>query len=101
MVRDGDAPVLPRLDRELTDADVHDDQLAERVGGEYHAIHTGSVLNFVENPETVPDNVREIAEAGQKAQARAFEVISRRMRSDVLRFAMRNSMRMASSKERM
>jgi long-chain acyl-CoA synthetase len=35
--------------------------IAERVGGEYHALYTGAVLNFVENPETVPENVREIA----------------------------------------
>ena len=35
--------------------------IAERVGGEYFAVYTGSVLNFVENPETVPENVREIA----------------------------------------
>ena len=35
--------------------------IAERLGGEYFAIYTGSILNFVENPETVPENVREIA----------------------------------------
>jgi long-chain acyl-CoA synthetase len=35
--------------------------IAERVGGEYFAMYTGSILNFVENPETVPENVREIA----------------------------------------
>ena len=35
--------------------------IAERIGGEYHPIYTGSVVNFVENPDTVPENVREIA----------------------------------------
>ncbi|GER14656.1 AMP-dependent synthetase/ligase [Variovorax boronicumulans] len=35
--------------------------IAERMGGEYFAMYTGSILNFVENPETVPENVREIA----------------------------------------
>nr|WP_297383384.1 long-chain fatty acid--CoA ligase [uncultured Roseateles sp.] len=35
--------------------------VAERVGGAYFALYSGSILNFVENPETVPDNVREIA----------------------------------------
>ena len=35
--------------------------IAERIGGEYHPIYAGSVVNFVENPDTVPENVREIA----------------------------------------
>ncbi len=35
--------------------------IAERMGGEYFALYTGSKLNFVENPETIPENVREIA----------------------------------------
>jgi long-chain acyl-CoA synthetase len=35
--------------------------IAERVGGEYLALYAGTVLNFVENPDTVPENVREIA----------------------------------------
>ena len=35
--------------------------IAERLAGEYHALYTGAVLNFVENPETIPENVREIA----------------------------------------
>lgn len=34
--------------------------VAERVGGEYTAILAGHVLNFVENPETVVENVREV-----------------------------------------
>src|SRR5436305_5664034 len=35
--------------------------VAERVVGVYTALLTGTRLNFVENPETVPENVREIA----------------------------------------
>lgn len=34
--------------------------VAERLGGAYFGLYTGSKLNFVENPETVPENVREI-----------------------------------------
>ena len=35
--------------------------VAERVGGQFTAMAAGSILNFVENPETVPENVREIS----------------------------------------
>ena len=35
--------------------------VAERMGGEYYGLYTGAKLNFVENPETIPENVREIA----------------------------------------
>src|SRR3990167_4870275 len=31
--------------------------IAERLGGEYFSLYTGAKLNFVENPETVPENV--------------------------------------------
>ena len=47
--------------------------IAERTGGEYHAIYTGSVLNFVENPDTVPENVREIAPTVFTAVPRVWE----------------------------
>ena len=47
--------------------------IAERTGGEYHAIYTGAVLNFVENPETVPENVREIAPTVFTAVPRVWE----------------------------
>ncbi len=47
--------------------------VAERVGGEYFALYTGSVLNFVENPETVPENVREIAPTVFTAVPRVWE----------------------------
>ncbi|MBS0429179.1 MAG: long-chain fatty acid--CoA ligase [Proteobacteria bacterium] len=47
--------------------------VAERMGGEYFAMYTGSVLNFVENPETVPENVREIAPTVFTAVPRVWE----------------------------
>jgi long-chain acyl-CoA synthetase len=47
--------------------------IAERVSGEYFALYTGSVLNFVENPETVPENVREIAPTVCSAVPRVWE----------------------------
>ena len=34
--------------------------VAERIGGEYTAIQTGHILNFVENPDTVFENLREV-----------------------------------------
>ena len=47
--------------------------IAERLGGEYHALYTGAKLNFVENPETVPENVREIAPTVFTAVPRVWE----------------------------
>jgi long-chain acyl-CoA synthetase len=47
--------------------------IAERLGGEYFAMYTGSKLNFVENPETVPENVREIAPTVFTAVPRVWE----------------------------
>ena len=47
--------------------------IAERLGGQYHSLHSGSVLNFVENPETVPENVREIAPTIFTAVPRVWE----------------------------
>ncbi len=47
--------------------------IAERVGGEYFALYTGCKLNFVENPETVPENVREIAPTVFTAVPRVWE----------------------------
>ncbi|CAN5692279.1 AMP-dependent synthetase/ligase [soil metagenome] len=35
--------------------------VAERVVGLYASLYTGTRMNFVENPDTVPENVREIA----------------------------------------
>ena len=47
--------------------------IAERVGGEYSAMYTGAKLNFVENPETIPENVREIAPTVFTAVPRVWE----------------------------
>jgi long-chain acyl-CoA synthetase len=47
--------------------------IAERIGGEYFALYTGSKLNFVENPETIPENVREIAPTVFTAVPRVWE----------------------------
>jgi long-chain acyl-CoA synthetase len=47
--------------------------VAERLGGEYFAMYTGAKLNFVENPETVPENVREIAPTVFTAVPRVWE----------------------------
>jgi long-chain acyl-CoA synthetase len=47
--------------------------IAERLGGEYFGLYAGAVLNFVENPETVPENVREIAPTVFTAVPRVWE----------------------------
>ena len=47
--------------------------IAERMGGQYHAMYTGAKLNFVENPETIPENVREIAPTVFTAVPRVWE----------------------------
>jgi long-chain acyl-CoA synthetase len=47
--------------------------IAERLGGEYFSLYTGAKLNFVENPETVPENVREIAPTVFTAVPRVWE----------------------------
>jgi len=47
--------------------------IAERMGGEYFAMYTGAKLNFVENPQTIPENVREIAPTVFTAVPRVWE----------------------------
>ena len=47
--------------------------IAERMAGEYFSMYTGAKLNFVENPETVPENVREIAPTVFGAVPRVWE----------------------------
>ncbi len=47
--------------------------VAERLGGEYFSIYSGARLNFVENPDTVPENVREIAPTVFLAVPRVWE----------------------------
>ena len=61
--------------------DEHDERMlflplchvAERLGGQYFSIYTGTILNFVENPDTVPENVREIAPTTFTAVPRVWE----------------------------
>lgn len=65
----------------LVAQDEHDERMcflplchiAERMGGEYFALYTGARLNFVENPETIPENVREIAPTVFTAVPRVWE----------------------------
>ncbi len=47
--------------------------IAERMGGEYFSLYAGNKLNFVENPDTVPENVREIAPTVFTAVPRVWE----------------------------
>ena len=47
--------------------------VAERTGGEYFGMYSGAKLNFVENPDTVPENVREISPTVFTAVPRVWE----------------------------
>jgi long-chain acyl-CoA synthetase len=47
--------------------------VAERIGGAYLCLVTGAAMNFVENPETIPENVREIAPTTFVAVPRVWE----------------------------
>ena len=47
--------------------------IAERMGGEYFPIFCGAKVNFVENPETVPENIREIQPTTATAVPRVWE----------------------------
>jgi long-chain acyl-CoA synthetase len=47
--------------------------VAERVAGCYISIALGSVMNFVESPETVPDNLREVQPTSFFAVPRIWE----------------------------
>ena len=47
--------------------------VAERVGGYYISMALGSVMNFAESPETVPDNLREVQPTTFLAVPRVWE----------------------------
>ena len=47
--------------------------VAERIGGYYYSVATGSVMNFAESPETVPDNIREVQPTAFLAVPRIWE----------------------------
>ncbi len=47
--------------------------VAERIGGYYVSLALGSVMNFAESPETVPDNLREVQPTAFLAVPRIWE----------------------------
>ena len=47
--------------------------VAERVGGYYISLALGSMMNFAESPETVPDNLREVQPTAFLAVPRIWE----------------------------
>lgn len=47
--------------------------VAERIGGYYLSLAVGSVMNFAESPETVPDNLREVQPTAFLAVPRIWE----------------------------
>jgi long-chain acyl-CoA synthetase len=47
--------------------------VAERIGGYYISMALGSVMNFAESPETVPDNLREVQPTAFLAVPRIWE----------------------------
>jgi len=47
--------------------------IAEGIGGAFISMYTGTRINFVENPETVPENIREIAPTVVLAVPRVWE----------------------------
>ncbi len=69
----GYATVLPQTDADERMCFLPLCHVVERVGGAYFALYTGARLNFVENPETVPENVREIAPTILTAVPRIWE----------------------------
>lgn len=49
--------------------------VAERIGGYYVSLALGSVMNFAESPETVPDNLREVQPTAFLAVPRILSLI--------------------------
>ncbi len=47
--------------------------VAERIGGYYFSVASGSIMNFAESPETVPDNIREVQPSAFLAVPRVWE----------------------------
>ena len=52
--------------------------IAERLGGEYFAVYTGSVLNFVENPRRAGERARDRADGVHRGAADLGEVLFER-----------------------
>ena len=47
--------------------------VAERIGGYYFSVATGSIMNFAESTETVPENIREVQPSAFLAVPRVWE----------------------------
>jgi long-chain acyl-CoA synthetase len=69
----GHVTVLPQTDTDERICFLPLCHVAERIAGAYLSLYTGTVLNFVENPETIPENVREIAPTVFLAVPRIWE----------------------------
>lgn len=65
--------IVPQDERDSRIAFLPLCHVAERQFGAYFSLYTGTVLNFVENPDTVPDNIREIAPTVILAMPRVWE----------------------------
>src|SRR2546430_5249300 len=65
--------VYPSTDREERLVFLPLCHVAERVGGYYISLALGSVMNFAESPETVPDNLREVQPTAFLAVPRVWE----------------------------
>jgi long-chain acyl-CoA synthetase len=64
---------LPQTDRDERMCFLPLCHIFERLAGAYLSIYTGAVLNFVENPDTIPENVREISPTVLAAVPRVWE----------------------------
>jgi long-chain acyl-CoA synthetase len=69
----GHASVLPQAESDERICFLPLCHVAERIAGAYLSLYTGTVLNFVENPETIPENMREIAPTVFLAVPRIWE----------------------------
>jgi long-chain acyl-CoA synthetase len=65
--------VLPQSERDERMCFLPLCHIAERMGGEYFGMYSGTKLNFVENPATVPENIREISPTVVTAVPRVWE----------------------------
>ena len=67
------AVAFPRTERDERMCFLPLCHIFERMVGAYFSVYSGSVLNFVENPDTVPENVREISPTVFAAVPRVWE----------------------------
>ncbi|OQW59528.1 MAG: fatty-acid--CoA ligase [Proteobacteria bacterium SG_bin9] len=71
-MRNADTLLIPRAEEERL-VFLPLCHVAERIGGYYLSIAVGSVMNFAESPETVPDNIREVQPTTFLAVPRIWE----------------------------